>query len=175
MGNMKDDDLQVQEFRVDSEDGRKDSDESADGPHIAPRVALNATLPESKSDEEPRAAPGTCGTNSSEGPDVVQSGQKEPCESGTVGNGEKTAHKVPSTSTGTYASPVSTLKQQNQTLDDDAVPDCYEDEKAESKKPSGNKGEVSSEGENLITVGLFDRVSYVLQVASNQLVQKWIS
>lgn len=156
MGNVKDDDLQVQEFRVDSEDGRKESDESADAPHIAPWVALNATLPEPKSDEEPRAALGTCGTNSSEGPGLVQSGQKEPCESGTVGNGEKTAHKVPSTSTGTYASPVSTIKQQNQTLDDDAVPDCYEDEKAESKKPSGNKGEVSSEGENLITVGLFD-------------------
>ena len=134
MGNMKDDDLHVQEF---SEDGHKESKdmffphESANGPHIDPLVASNATLPEPQSDEEPRAALGSCGLNSSEGPELAQAGQKEPCKSVTC------------------TPPVYTPKQHNQGLDDDVVSDCIEDEKAESKDPSGNKGEVSSEGENL--------------------------
>ena len=130
---MKDDDLLV----LDSEDGHKESndiffpDESADGPHIDPLVVSNATHPEPRSDEEPRAALGSCGINSSEGPELAQAGQKEPCKSVTC------------------ASPVNTLKQHNQALDKDVVSDGVEDEKAESKEPSGNKGEVSSEGENL--------------------------
>lgn len=134
---MKDDDLQVQEFRVDSEDGHKESkdiffpDESANGPHIDPLVASNATLPESRSDEELGAALGSCSIKSSEGPELAQAVHKEPFKSVT------------------YASPVYTPKQHNQADDDDVVSDCIEDEKAESKEPSGNKGEVSSEGENL--------------------------
>ncbi|XP_044184365.1 uncharacterized protein LOC114948243 isoform X1 [Acropora millepora] len=130
-GNMKDDDLLVQ----DSEDGHKESkdiflpDESADGPHIDPLVVSNATLPEPRSDEEPRAALGSCGINSSEGPELAQAGQKEPCKSVTC------------------ASPVNTLKQHNQALDIDVVSDGVEDEKAESEEPSGNKGKVSSEAQ----------------------------
>ena len=157
MGNIKDDDLLLQEFGVSSEDGDKENKdtfslhESAEGSHTDPLVAaFKATLSEPRNDEEPRAALGTCGINSSEGLELVQSGQKEPCKSVTVGNGEKTAHKVPFTSTSTYTSSVHALQQQNQALDDDVVPDGIEDEKAESKEPSGNKGEVSSEGEILI-------------------------
>ena len=156
MGNIKDDDLLLEEFEVSSEDGDKESKgtfslhESAEGSHIDPLVAFKATLSEPRNDEEPRAALGTCGINSSEGSELAQSEQKEPCKSVTVGNGEKTAHKVPFTSASTYTSPVHALKEQNQALGDDVVPDGIEDEKAESKEPSGNKGEVSSEGENLI-------------------------
>lgn len=130
MGNLK---VQVQ----DSEDGHKESkdiflpDESADGPHIDPLAVSNATLPEPRSDEEPRAALGSCGINSSEGPELAQAGQKEPCKSVTC------------------ASPVNTLKQHKQALHSDVVSDGVGDEKAESEEPSGNKGEVSSEGENL--------------------------
>lgn len=131
IGNMKDDDLLVQ----DSEDGHKESkdiffpDESADGPHIDPSVVSNATLPEPRSDEELRAALESCGINSSEGPELAQAGQKEPCKSVTC------------------ASPVNALKQHNQALDNDVVSDGVEDEKAESEEPSGNKGEVSSEAQ----------------------------
>ncbi|XP_074638693.1 uncharacterized protein LOC141897136 isoform X2 [Acropora palmata] len=130
IGSMKDDDLLVQ----DSEDGHKESkdiffpDESAHGPHIDPLVVSNATLPEPRSDEELRAALGSCGINSSEGPGLAQAGQKEPCKSVTC------------------TSPVNTLKQHNQALDND-VSDGVEDEKAESEEPSGNKGEVSSEAQ----------------------------